>query len=173
MIKNNTNAPIAAPFYKDLLSEIKSRVRKAQNRLATVANTELLALYWDIGGLLVDRQKMEGWGAGVLRRLATDLKCELSDQQGYSERNLKLMTQFYREYPGLFAIGQQAVARFNGRPQIESGTRCLKRATACCRYLRIGSHTVLDRQYFAHTESQESGNPEMVYACLHRAGLGV
>ena len=72
---------------------------------------ELLALYWDIGGLLVDRQKMEGWGAGVLRRLATDLKNELSDQQGYSERNLKLMTQFYREYPGLFAIGQQAVAQ--------------------------------------------------------------
>jgi len=54
---------------------------------------------------------MEGGGAGVLRRLATDLKNELSDQQGYSERNLKLMTQFYREYPGLFAIGQQAVAQ--------------------------------------------------------------
>ena len=111
MIKYDTNAPAAATFYKDLLSEIKSRVRKAQNRVATVANIELLALYWDIGGLLVDRQKMEGWGAGVLRRLATDLKNELSDQQGYSERNLKLMTQFYREYPGLFAIGQQAVAQ--------------------------------------------------------------
>ena len=113
MIKNNTNAPVAAPFYKNLLSEIKSRVRKAQNRLATVANTELLSLYWDIGGLLVDRQKMEGWGTGVLRRLATDLKNELSDQQGYSERNLKLMTQFYREYPGLFEIGQQAVAQLS------------------------------------------------------------
>jgi predicted nuclease of restriction endonuclease-like (RecB) superfamily len=110
MIKNDANAPPATVFYKDLLSEIKSRVRKAQNRLATVANTELLTLYWDIGGLLVDRQKMEGWGAGVLRRLATDLKNELTNQQGYSERNLKLMTQFYREYPGLFAIGQQAVA---------------------------------------------------------------
>ncbi len=113
MIKNDANAPAAAPFYKDLLSEIKSRVRKAQNRLATVANTALLALYWDIGGLLVGRQEMEGWGAGVLRRLATDLKNELSDQQGYSERNLKLMTQFYREYPELFAIGQQAVAQLS------------------------------------------------------------
>jgi len=111
MIKNDAKAPAVAPFYKDLLAEIKRRVRKAQNRLATVANTELLALYWDIGGLLVDRQKMEGWGAGVLRRLATDLKNELSNQQGFSERNLKLMTQFYREYPGLFEIGQQAVAQ--------------------------------------------------------------
>ena len=91
MIKNDTNAPVAATFYKDLLSEIKSRVRKAQSRFATAANTELLALYWDIGRLLVDRQKMEGWGAGVLRRLATDLKNELTNQQGYSERNLKLM----------------------------------------------------------------------------------
>ena len=61
--------------------------------------------------MLVERQKMEGWGAGVLRRLATDLKNELSNQQGYSERNLKLMTQFYREYPGLFEIGQQPVAQ--------------------------------------------------------------
>ena len=111
MINNDTNVPAATIFYKDLLSEIKRRVRKAQNRLATVANTELLALYWDIGGLLVDRQKMEGWGAGVLRHLATDLKNELSNQQGYSERNLKLMTQFYREYPELFEIGQQPVAQ--------------------------------------------------------------
>jgi hypothetical protein len=111
MIENDANAPAAATFYKDLLSEIKSRVRNAQNRLATVANTELLVLYWDIGRLLVDRQKMEGWGAGVLRRLATDLKNELSNQQGYSERNLKLMTQFFRKYPGLFEIGQQPVAQ--------------------------------------------------------------
>ena len=50
-------------------------------------------------------------GAGVLRRLAADLMNELTNQQGYSERNLKLMTQFYREYPGLFEIGQQAVAQ--------------------------------------------------------------
>ena len=57
MIKTDANAPAVATFYKDLLSEIKNRVRKAQNRLATVANPELLALYRDIGGLLVDRQK--------------------------------------------------------------------------------------------------------------------
>jgi predicted nuclease of restriction endonuclease-like (RecB) superfamily len=111
MIKNDANAPTATPFYINLLSEIKSRVRQAQIRLAAVANTKLLVLYWDIGGLLVDRQQRQGWGAGVLRRLATDLKNELADQQGFSERNLKLMTQFYREYPGLFAIGQQAVAQ--------------------------------------------------------------
>ncbi len=51
MIKNDANAPPATVFYKDLLSEIKSRVRKAQNRLATVANTGLLALYC---GILAD-----------------------------------------------------------------------------------------------------------------------
>jgi hypothetical protein len=113
MIKNDAKTPATASFYKDLLTEIKSRVRKAQNRLATIANTELLGLYWDIGGLLVNRQKLEGWGAGVLRRLATDLKNELSHQQGYSERNLKLMTQFFREYPGLFEIGQQPVAQLS------------------------------------------------------------
>ena len=44
MTKNDTNAPVATVLYKDLLSEIKSRVRKAQNRLAAIANIELLAL---------------------------------------------------------------------------------------------------------------------------------
>ncbi len=44
MIKTDANAPAVATFYKDLLSEIKNRVRKAQTRLATAANTELLAL---------------------------------------------------------------------------------------------------------------------------------
>jgi hypothetical protein len=83
MTQSNGNALAAETFYKDLLAEIKNRVSKAQSRVATIANTELLALYWDIGALLIDRQKREGWGAGVLGRLATDLKNELSGLQGF------------------------------------------------------------------------------------------
>ena len=102
--------------YSDLLADIKFRIRQAQNRAANSVNIALLRLYWDVGGLLVKRQKEAGWGAGVLKRLATDLKNELFDIKGFSERNLKLMAQFFREYPGLFTIGQPPVAQLPGEP---------------------------------------------------------
>ena len=73
----------------------------------------MLALYWGIGASIVLRQQAEGWGTGVLRRLAQDLKSELSGVKGFSERNLKRMTQFYRAYPDLFEIGPQAVAQLS------------------------------------------------------------
>jgi hypothetical protein len=56
-------------------------------------------------------EQEEGWGAGVIPRLSKDLRNDLPEVKGFSERNLKLMAQFYREYPELSAIGQQAVAQ--------------------------------------------------------------
>lgn len=98
-------------FYADLLSKIKSRIQQAQTKAVFAANRELLAMYWDIGRFIVEQQGVEGWGAGVLRRLANDLKNELPETKGFSERNLKLMSQFFREYPSLFQIGQPPVAQ--------------------------------------------------------------
>jgi hypothetical protein len=37
-------------------------------------NQELIQLYWDIGRLIVHRQQAEGWGAGVIDRLASDVQ---------------------------------------------------------------------------------------------------
>ena len=97
--------------YGDLLGEIKGRIRAAQSRAVVAVNAELSRLYWDIGRLIDVRQAREGWGAGVIPRLARDLHNELPELKGFSERNLKLMAQFAREYPGLFEIGQPAVAQ--------------------------------------------------------------
>jgi predicted nuclease of restriction endonuclease-like (RecB) superfamily len=97
--------------YGDLLGEIKERIRVAQNRAAQAINTELLQLYWEIGRSIDHRQSVEGWGAGVIPRLARDLHNELPELKGFSERNLKLMVQFAREYPALFPIGQPPVAQ--------------------------------------------------------------
>jgi len=91
-------------LYRELLGEIKTRIRQAQSRAALSANAELIAMYWDIGCMIAARQKVEGWGAGVIPRLATDLKNELPEEKGFSERNLKYMIRFAREYglnPGL------------------------------------------------------------------------
>ena len=80
-------------------------------RAALSANAELIRLYWDIGRAIVERQHRKGWGGGVIPRLARDLRNELPAVKGFSERNIKLMTQFYRQYPSLGIIGQPLVAQ--------------------------------------------------------------
>ena len=97
--------------YPSLLKRVKECIRHAQSRAIMLANSEMIHLYWNVGRLLIERQASQGWGAGVLRRLAHDLLNELPEVKGFSERNLKLMTQFCREYPHLLPIGQQAVAQ--------------------------------------------------------------
>ncbi len=63
------------------------------------ANAELVRLYWDIGRIIIDRQRREGWGAAVIPRLALKLKNELPDLKGFSERNIDRMIAFCRAYP--------------------------------------------------------------------------
>ncbi|MEI7676229.1 MAG: DUF1016 N-terminal domain-containing protein [Bacteroidales bacterium] len=95
---------------KSLLFDIKERVRQGQLRANLSANSEMLAAYWDIGRMIHQRQSLEGWGAGVIPRLANDLKNELSEIKGFTERNLKYMVQFYKEYMHV-AIGQPVVSQ--------------------------------------------------------------
>jgi predicted nuclease of restriction endonuclease-like (RecB) superfamily len=107
-------------FYRDLLADIKVRVRAAQHRAALSANAEMILMYWDIGRMIQARQKQEGWGAAVIPRLSVDLKNELPEEKGFSSTNLKRMVQFSQEYPALFPIGarpvpQLADAGFAGR----------------------------------------------------------
>lgn len=85
-------------LYQTLLSDIKTRVRQGQLRASISANTEMLAAYWDIGKMIHQRQQMEGWGAGVIPRLANDLKNELAGIKGFSARNIARMVTFYLEY---------------------------------------------------------------------------
>jgi predicted nuclease of restriction endonuclease-like (RecB) superfamily len=101
--------------YAGLLSDIKQRVRHAQTRAVLAVNAELIKLYWGIGALIDSRQQQRGWGASVIPRLARDLHNELPEEKGFSERNIKQMLAFYREYPHL-AIVQQSVAQI-GAPQ--------------------------------------------------------
>jgi predicted nuclease of restriction endonuclease-like (RecB) superfamily len=104
--------------YAELFSEIKTRIRQAQVKAAFSVNAEMIFLYWDVGRMVCERQGREGWGSGVIPRLARDLRNELPDVKGFSERNIKLMTQFYREYPHLVEIGQRSVAQLRDDSQV-------------------------------------------------------
>ena len=88
---------VAMGGYPGLLADIKQRIRSAQLRTTMAGNATMLVLYWELGGVLVERQKAEGWGAALLPRLAADLHDDLPELKGFSVRNLKLITQFFRE----------------------------------------------------------------------------
>jgi predicted nuclease of restriction endonuclease-like (RecB) superfamily len=103
--------------YAGLLTDIKQRVRHAQTRAVLAVNAELIRLYWEIGALIDARQRNEGWGAGVIPRLAKDLHNELPEEKGFSERNIKQMLAFYREYPHLEFV-QQPVAQIESTPKV-------------------------------------------------------
>jgi predicted nuclease of restriction endonuclease-like (RecB) superfamily len=92
------NKPTQPPDYAELLKEIKDRIGQAQARAILKVNAELVRLYWDIGQLIDNRQRREGWGAAVIPRLARELKNELPEEKGFSERNIKRMLAFYRAY---------------------------------------------------------------------------
>lgn len=97
-----------------LVTEVKGRIQAAQTRAMLAVNAELVRLYWDIGRIIDERQQHEGWGAAVIPRLASELRNELPELKGFSERNIKLMLAFYRAYPNPGEFVQWAVALLPG-----------------------------------------------------------
>lgn len=97
--------------YKSVLNDIKLRVQQAQNRAIISVNTEMVTLYWDIGRIIFKKQQTEGWGATITKKLAVDIKNELPEIKGFSERNLKFMVQFFKSYATEIAIGKQPVSQ--------------------------------------------------------------
>ena len=109
--------PNVPALYATLLADIKQRVQRAQVRAMLAVNAELIRLYWDIGRVIDERQRQEGWGAGVIPRLARDLHNDLPEEKGFSERNIKQMLAFYREYAQLSFV-QQSAAQIETEPKV-------------------------------------------------------
>jgi len=84
--------------YTDLLQQIKERIHKAQYEALKAVNKELIALYWDIGKMVVEKQEKYGWGNSIVENLAKDLQLEFPGMKGFSSRNIWYMRTFFMEY---------------------------------------------------------------------------
>ncbi|MFN7949018.1 MAG: PDDEXK nuclease domain-containing protein [Blastocatellia bacterium] len=84
--------------YAKLLTEIKERIRTAQHAALRAVNKELVALYWDVGRIIVERQKGKTRGKAVVETLSGDLQKEFPGLRGFSVQNLWYMRQFYSTY---------------------------------------------------------------------------
>lgn len=96
--------------YSDFLKDLKSRILRAQRHAVLSVNRELVLLYWRIGLDILKRQSEQGWGAHVIDRLAYDLRREIPELKGFSQRNLKYMRALAAAYSDE-AFVQQVVAQ--------------------------------------------------------------
>ena len=96
--------------YRELLEDLKGRIRSSQIRAAIAINQELILLYWQIGHEILIRQEQQGWGSRVIDRLSEDLRREFPEMKGFSRSNLKYMRAFAKAWPDLLdlPIGQRS-----------------------------------------------------------------
>ena len=84
--------------YSQFLVEIKERIRIAQYEAMRAVNKEMIALYWDIGKRITDKQQQLGWGKAIVETLSKDLQNEFPGIRGFGTSNLWAMAQFFTEY---------------------------------------------------------------------------
>ncbi|NEQ25130.1 MAG: DUF1016 domain-containing protein [Microcoleus sp. SIO2G3] len=87
-----------SPDYGVLLGQINQRIRAAQYEALKAVNKELIALYWDVGKLITDRQQGQTWGKSIVKTLAQDLQLEFPGMSGFSSANLWRIKLFYETY---------------------------------------------------------------------------
>jgi hypothetical protein len=92
--------------YGAFFNEIKNRISSARINVARVVNRDLIKLYWDIGEIIVTRQKQQGWGQGVVEQLAVVLADDFKGLEGFSANNLwriKILQNLHslcKKFPG-------------------------------------------------------------------------
>ena len=65
---------------------------------ARSVNCELILLYWDIGGAILEKQKTLSWGASVVEIVAAELKRAFPGMTGFSAQNVWRMVQLCQTY---------------------------------------------------------------------------
>lgn len=84
--------------YPQLLRDLKEKIRTSQIKASLSVNHELIKLYWNIGQAIIEKQKEEKWGAGVIEKLAQDLQKAFPGIEGFSRPNVFKMRAFYLAY---------------------------------------------------------------------------
>ena len=84
----------------NLYKDIKELVEQSRNRVYKTVNVEMINLYWNIGRMIVEKQKGNS-RAKYKDYLIEEISKKLTDYfgKGFSIQNLRRMRQFYIMYP--------------------------------------------------------------------------
>ncbi|MDO9001866.1 MAG: DUF1016 N-terminal domain-containing protein [Aquabacterium sp.] len=107
--------PAVLADYQDWLKAIKQKILATRMKVALAANGELIALYYEIGAQIVDRESLAQWGSGFIDAFSQDLRAAFPEIGGFSSKNLRYCRAFFRFYCDP-AIWQQAVAKLRDTP---------------------------------------------------------
>jgi len=110
-----TRTPDPTGDYAHFIDDLKQRVAAARLSAARAVNRDLIALYWDIGKAILEKQQALGWGQAVVEQIARDLRASFPGTQGFSARNVWDMRRLYEAYAGTPFL-RQRVAEGPGTP---------------------------------------------------------
>lgn len=125
--------------YIQWIKELSSRYRRGQIKAAVKVNEEVLRFYWDLGKDIVERDAENYYGSKFYASLSRDLKAEIQNASGLSERNLRYTKRFYLSYNEVIKKLQQAAA--------ESEEQILQQVAARLFTLPWGHHLLLMDKY--------------------------
>ncbi len=84
--------------YVKFVVEIKERIKQAQYDALKTVNNQLISLCWDIGKMIVEKQKQFNWGKSIVENLSLELQNEFPGIKGFSAPNLWRMRNFFINY---------------------------------------------------------------------------
>lgn len=103
--------------YKNWLSELKKRYRKAQVRAMVKVNAEMLNFYWELGRDIHILSETARYGDGLLKNISLDLQTEFPGDTGLSLSKIKAARRWYKTYYLWITKSQQAVDFFESATQ--------------------------------------------------------
>lgn len=99
--------------YLEAVKTIKTAILKSQNRTAKHTNTEMLSLYYGIGGYVSGNSGEGTWGTGAIDEISSRLREEMLGLRGFSSRNLKMMRQFFEAWQSYLQTSVPSLSESN------------------------------------------------------------
>lgn len=96
--------------YLQWVKELCKRYRQSQVKAAVKVNHVVLQFYWELGKDICNKEAENRYGSKFYAALSRDLRNEMPDAEGLSERNLRYTKKFYQLYSQEIRILQQLAA---------------------------------------------------------------
>ena len=96
--------------YLQWVKELCKRYRQSQVKAAVKVNHVVLQFYWELGKDICNKEAENKYGSKFYTALSRDLRNEMPDAEGLSERNLRYTKKFYQLYSQEIRILQQFAA---------------------------------------------------------------
>ena len=79
-------------------NEIVILIKNSKQKAFSQVNSTLIELYWNIGQYISKKTIQEKWGKSIVQELAIFIKQKEPMIQGFSDKNLWRMKQFFETY---------------------------------------------------------------------------